>query len=48
MFYLFLAYSTIWAAIAAYIAILGRRQKELKKELNELKQWCSEDYFQVR
>lgn len=48
MVYLFFAYSIIWAAIVIYIAILGKREKELKKEINELKQWCSEEPVQVR
>lgn len=42
MTYLFMAYSVIWALIAGYVVVLGRRQKDLKKELQLLEEWNSE------
>lgn len=42
MGYLFFAYSIIWALIATYIVILGKRQKHLKKEISLLEEWNSE------
>ncbi|CAM3766913.1 CcmD family protein [Mesobacillus zeae] len=42
MTYLFLAYSIIWTLIAGYIVILGKRQKALKKELQLLDEWNTE------
>lgn len=42
MTYLFMAYSVIWTLIAGYVVVLGRRQKELKKELQLLEEWNSE------
>jgi CcmD family protein len=37
-----MAYSVIWTLIAGYVVVLGRRQKELKKELQLLEEWNSE------
>ncbi|QED49026.1 CcmD family protein [Cytobacillus dafuensis] len=42
MQYLFIAYSVIWGLLAGYIFILGKRQKDLKKELQLLEDWKSE------
>jgi CcmD family protein len=42
MTYLFMAYSVIWTLIAGYVVVLGKRQKELKKELQLLEEWNSE------
>lgn len=42
MGYLFVAYSIIWALIAGYIVILGKRQKVLRKEIKQLEDWNSE------
>jgi CcmD family protein len=42
MGYLFMAYTIIWALLAGYIFILGKRQKDLKKELKVLEDWKSE------
>lgn len=42
MNYLFMAYSVIWALIAGYIFVLGRRQKQLKQEIQQLEEWNSE------
>jgi CcmD family protein len=37
-----MAYSVIWTLIAGYVVVLGKRQKELKKELQLLEEWNSE------
>ncbi|MGA8942808.1 MAG: CcmD family protein [Thermoactinomyces sp.] len=42
MNYLFLAYTIIWGLIAAYIVVLGRRQKQLKKDMEQLEEWNQE------
>jgi CcmD family protein len=42
MTYLFMAYSVIWTLIAGYVVVLGRRQKDLKKELQLLEEWNTE------
>ena len=42
MEYLFGAYSVIWGLLAGYIFVLGKRQKDLKKELQLLEDWKSE------
>ncbi|WP_102274196.1 CcmD family protein [Cytobacillus massiliigabonensis] len=42
MGYLFMAYTVIWALLAGYIFILGKRQTDLKKELKVLEDWKSE------
>ena len=42
MNYLFAAYSVIWGLIAGYILLLGKRQKDLKKEIKLLEDWKSE------
>lgn len=42
MNYLFIAYTVTWALIAAYVVILGKRQKQLKKEMQQLEEWNSE------
>lgn len=35
--YLFWAYNLIWLFIAAYLALLGLRQRALRRQLDELK-----------
>ncbi|PLR98208.1 CcmD family protein [Bacillus sp. T33-2] len=42
MTYLFMAYSVIWALIVGYVLVLGKRQKDLKKELQLLEEWNTE------
>lgn len=42
MSYLFAAYSVIWGLLAGYIFVLGKRQKDLKKELQILEDWKQE------
>lgn len=42
MTYLFAAYSVIWGLLAGYIFVLGKRQKDLKKELQILEDWKKE------
>jgi CcmD family protein len=42
MTYLFMAYTIIWTLIAGYVVVLGKRQKELKKEIQLLEEWNSE------
>lgn len=42
MNYLFLAYTVTWALIAGYILVLGKRQKNLQKEIKQLEEWNSE------
>jgi len=42
MNYLFMGYSVIWALIAGYVVILGKRQKQLEKEIEQLEEWNSE------
>ncbi|MFE8703349.1 CcmD family protein [Cytobacillus sp. FJAT-54145] len=42
MEYLFTAYTVIWALLSGYIFVLGRRQSQLKKDLQVLKEWNSE------
>ncbi|MBP2241491.1 CcmD family protein [Cytobacillus eiseniae] len=42
MGYLFMAYTIIWGLLAGYIFILGKRQKDLKKELQVLEDWNAE------
>lgn len=42
MSYLFFSYSIIWVLIATYIVVLGKRQKQLKKEIERLEEWKSE------
>jgi CcmD family protein len=37
-----MAYSVIWTLIAGYVVVLGRRQKDLKKELQLLEEWNTE------
>lgn len=43
MNYLFLGYTITWALIAGYIFILGKRQKDLQKEIKQLEDWKSEE-----
>lgn len=43
MNYLFLAYTVTWALIAGYVFLLGKRQKDLQKEINQLEEWKSEE-----
>lgn len=42
MTYLFAAYAVIWGLIASYILVLGKRQKQIKKELQLLEEWKTE------
>lgn len=42
MTYLFMAYSIIWTLIAGYVVVLGKRQKQLKKEIALLEEWKSD------
>ncbi|MFO1444233.1 CcmD family protein [Bacillus sp. Bva_UNVM-123] len=42
MTYLFAAYTVIWGLLAGYIFVLGKRQKDLKKEIQILEDWKSE------
>ena len=42
MDYLFIAYSVTWVIIAAYIVVLGKRQKEIAKEMKQIEEWKSE------
>ncbi|PLR79459.1 CcmD family protein [Bacillus sp. V3-13] len=42
MEYLFAAYTVIWGLLAGYIFTLGKRQKQLEKELALLEEWNSE------
>ncbi len=42
MNYLFAAYSVIWGLLAGYIFLLGKRQKDLKREIQLLEDWKSE------
>ena len=42
MTYLFAAYSVIWGLLAGYIFVLGKRQKDLKKEMQILEEWQKE------
>jgi len=42
MTYLFAAYSIIWILLAGYIWLLGKRQKDARKEIMYLKE-LSED-----
>jgi CcmD family protein len=41
MDYLFMGYSAIWALVAVYVVVLGRRQKQLEKEIQQLEEWNS-------
>lgn len=43
MGYLFSAYAVIWSLLAGYLFLLGKRQKQLQKEINMLDEWESED-----
>jgi len=42
MNYLFMAYSVVWSLLAGYIFVLGKRQSDLKKELQVLRDWDAE------
>lgn len=42
MNYLFMAYSVVWSLLAGYIFVLGKRQSDLKKELQVLRDWDTE------
>lgn len=39
MNYLFMAYTVIWSLLAGYIFVLGKRQSQLKKDLQVLEEW---------
>lgn len=43
MNYLFLVYTVTWALIAAYVVVLGKRQKNLQKEIKQLEEWHLEE-----
>ncbi len=40
--YLFAAYSILWLIIFSYVFILGRKQSELKREIDELRRIAEE------
>lgn len=42
MNYLFAGYTVIWVALAAYLFLQGKRQKELKKEVRLLMELVDE------
>lgn len=42
MSYLFWGYSIIWAVVASYIVVLGRRQTQLKKDIEQIIEWEKE------
>ncbi|WP_174734944.1 CcmD family protein [Mesobacillus harenae] len=42
MTYLFMTYTIIWALISGYVLILGKRQKQLQKEIKLLEEWNTE------
>jgi CcmD family protein len=42
MTYLLMGYSVIFALIAGYTVILGKRQKQIEKEIQQLEEWKSE------
>lgn len=37
-----MAYTIIWALIATYVFVLGNRQRQLKKEIQRLEEWNSQ------
>ncbi len=37
-----MGYAVIWTLISSYVIVLGRRQKQLKKELELLEEWNSD------
>ncbi|MGD8190460.1 CcmD family protein [Brevibacillus ginsengisoli] len=39
MGYLFAAYSVIWVLLAGYILLIGKRQRQLQKEIEMLEEW---------
>lgn len=40
--YMFMGYSVIWIIIFTYIFFIGKRQGDLKKEIDELKRIAEE------
>ncbi|MBI4295215.1 MAG: CcmD family protein [Chloroflexi bacterium] len=40
--YLFAAYTIIWAALFSYVFIINNRQRQLRKELDSLRQVLKE------
>ncbi|MCM3587948.1 CcmD family protein [Mesobacillus maritimus] len=42
MTYLLMGYSVIFALIAGYMMILGKRQKQIEKEIKQLEEWNQE------
>ena len=42
MFFLFAAYTIIWAAVFGYVFYLYRRQRRLQREINSLKKAADE------
>ena len=39
MGYLFAAYTIIWLLLGGYILTLGRRQRDLQKQIDMLEEW---------
>ncbi|MFS8629813.1 MAG: CcmD family protein [Bacillales bacterium] len=42
MNFLFFACTVTWLLIAAYVVVLGKRQKQLQAEIKQLEEWNSE------
>ncbi len=42
MTYLLMGYSAIFTVLAIYLVILGKRQKQIEKEIQQLEEWKSE------
>lgn len=42
MSFVFITYTIVWAMIAGYIAVLGKRQKKLKQEIKQIAEWNGE------
>ncbi|SEM40017.1 CcmD family protein [Mesobacillus persicus] len=42
MTYLLMGYSAIFTLLAVYMVILGKRQKQIEKEIKQLEEWNSE------
>lgn len=39
MGYLFAAYSIIWVLLGGYILLIGKRQRQLQQEIDQLEEW---------
>lgn len=42
LFYVFVAYTIVWALFFAYVFLLSRKERDLRAELEELKKAFSE------